>query len=234
MTSFSGSKNVNRKELYQNVRKAYRLVYEVQDSIVATAEYIRTKIKFSKWGGGPLFSAAVAKKRVIEDGYTPDQIGGDMWSWDYFPTYMYMYYYELLDPSEHQYCCFSIIQVMDDGFKVIPDAPTPPSTKAFIPPEKSESYLLFAFSLWNKGEQELWFTFDGVDYIRDEKSEILRISKLIDEQGTPYVTSLNEHHFIVMKVPLEEIGNKVETDEFLQKFSDLIIAQTNYQILNEG
>lgn len=140
---------MDRKELYLNARKAYRLVYEVQDSIVEIVEYIRARIDYIDCAGKPLFSNALGKRKGIDENYVNDNIGNGMWSWDYFPTFMYMYYF-LTPPTETEHCCFSIIQVMDDGFSKLPDTAAPPSTKDFGDPTDSKSYLLFAFSIWKK------------------------------------------------------------------------------------
>ena len=80
------------------------------------------------------------------------------------------------------------------------------------------------------GQQTLWFNFDKINQ-KDEKSEVLRVNKVINEKGETYVTASNERHFIVMKVPLEEIGNKAEVDDCLHKFSAIEIEQTKYPLL---
>ena len=60
---------MDRKELYQNVRKAYRLAYEVQDSIIEIVEYIRARIRYSKIAGKQLFSASIERHIPALDDY---------------------------------------------------------------------------------------------------------------------------------------------------------------------
>lgn len=224
---------MDRKELYLNARKAYRLVYEVQDSIVEIVEYIRARIDYIDCAGKPLFSNALGKRKGIDENYVNDNIGNGMWSWDYFPTFMYMYYF-LTPPTETEHCCFSIIQVMDDGFSKLPDTAAPPSTKDFGDPTDSKSYLLFAFSIWEKNQRAIWFDYDGTNEIDDEKNEILRITEDITKKGhESYIMKTVDAFFIATKVNLEGIGSKAEADETLQKFSMQIFDNTEYQLLRE-
>ncbi len=223
---------MDRKELYQNVRKAYRLAYEVQDSIVSMVEYIRhSKIKYDDCAGKPLFSKAIAKRKNVEDGYVTDNIGQDMWSWDYFPTYMYMYYFTL-PQTDTQYCYFSIVQVMDDGFIGAPDEESAPSTKDFSDITDSESYFLFCFSITKKDQRATWFEFSGTEPIDDERKEIIRISEEIKNKGNePYIVNTATGSFIVVKINAESIGCKEEAAKTFQNFSELVYSRTGYQLL---
>lgn len=128
---------MDRKELFMNVRKAYRLAYEVQDSIVGTVEYIRDRIRYTACAGSQLFSDPIEKYKSAIDGEADQKFGKDSWgkkgSWKYLPTYMYMYYFQC-KPTETQNCCFAIVQVMDDGFAELPETNASPSTEFFKSP----------------------------------------------------------------------------------------------------
>ena len=222
---------MDRKELYQNVRKAYRLAYEVQDSIIAIVEHIRNRIRYSGIAGKQLFSASIGKHIPALDDYADQKYSGDQWSWDYLPTYMYMYYFTGI-PSETRYSCFSIVQVMDDGFIKLPDKDTSPSTKDFIEIADSESYLLMSYSSWDKRHRATWFDYDGTNQIDDVRKEIIRISETIkDNQYEPYVASNDASTFIVKRISLETIGSKAEADQVLQDFARLVQDRTGYQLL---
>jgi hypothetical protein len=222
---------MDRKVLYQNVRKAYRLAYEVQDSIVEAVEYIRGRIRYEDCAGKSLFSNALAKRKNVEEGYVTDNIGGGMWSWDYFPTYMYMYYFTGI-PSETRYSCFSIIQIMDDGFTRASEKNSSPSTKDFSDITDAESYLLLAYSNWNKDYRAIWFDYNGTESIGNERQEIIRISETIkDNQYEPYVASNDASTFIVKRIRLESIGSKAEADQALHDFAKLVLEKTGYQLL---
>lgn len=223
---------MDKKTLYQNVRKAYRLVYEVQDSIVEIVEYIRARIRHEDYAGKQLFSAALAKRNNLDSEYDADKkIGEGMWSWDYFPTFMYMYFF-VLPPMEDKNCHFSILQVMDDGFKDLPPNNSPPSTKNFNLPVDSESYLLFSFSIFKKRNERIWFDHNEIEPIDDEVIEIIRISEKIQDRES-YIVGTADNCFIVMKRSIESIGNKDEAAEALQSFAKLILEKTGYQLLIE-
>jgi len=222
---------MDRKELYLNVRKAYRLVYEVQDSIVEMIEYIRARIKHNDCAGKQLFSDPIAKRRLKDDDYADQYIGQGTWSWDYFLTYMYTYYFTGI-PTETQYCCFSVIQVMDDGFVGAPAKDSAPSTKDFCDAADSESYLLFAFSIWKKDQRAIWFDYDGTEQIENEKEEIMRISDEIKQNGYgSYIVNTSDYCFIVKRINLESIGSKPETDQVLSDFDTLVFEKTGYHLL---
>lgn len=222
---------MDRKELYQNVRKAYRLAYEVQHSIVEMVDYIRTRIKTVDYAGKQVFSDPLSKRKGVEEGYVTDYIGTDMWSWDYFPTYMYMYYFTGI-PTETKYSCFSIVQVMDDGFLGTTNVDSAPETKDFNTPAESESYVLLSFAIWNKNRRAIWFEYDGTDVIQDEKAEIMRISQVLKgNEGKPYVKKVPDAAFVVSRINLESMCSKAEVDHVLQAFADLVEQETGYQIL---
>lgn len=226
---------MERKELYLNVRKAYRLAYEVQDSIVAIVDYIRTKIKTVDYAGKQVFSDPISKHRGVDEGYVTDYIGTDMWSWDYLPTFMYMYYFSG-DPTDTRDCGFSIVQIMDNGFISMPDMDTAPSPEGFKEPDDSESYLLFAFSIWEKTSSRIWYNRDekGSNHVKDERDEIIRISEEIRiKDNKPYIVGTSKSIFIVAKIGLEAIGSKEEADRVLQEFAKLVLDKTGYQLLIE-
>jgi len=228
---------MDRKELYQNVRKAYRLAYEVQDSIIEIAEYIRARIRCTACAGLQLFSDPIEKWKSAIDLEADQKFGKDSWgkkgSWKYFPTYMYMYYFQC-KPTETQNCCFSIVQIMDDGFAGLPFKNSAPSTEDFKSPMDSESYLLFAFSIW-KGHDFIWFyRNEKKTNLPDEEAEIFRISETIKGNGyEPYIASNDASTFVVARISLEAIGSKEEADLVLHDFAKLVLDETGYQLLVE-
>ena len=226
---------MDRKELYLNVRKAYRLVYEVQDSIIDMVEYIREKILHEDCAGKQLFSDAIAKRKNVSKGYVTDNIGMGMWSWDYFPTFMYMYYFTGIS-TVTQCSSFSIVQVMDDGFISAFNKNNPPSTRDFRGITDSESYFLLAYSIWEIDQRPIWFEYNGTEPIDDEMGEIMRISEEIEKKNNhPYIvkTDNGDRCFIVKKISAESLGSKAEVDRVLQDFAKLVLDKTGYQLLVE-
>ena len=82
---------MDRKELYLNVRKAFRLVYEVQDSIFGMVEYIGSKIKHDKYAGAQLFADQIVNYKPKIDEYADQRFGGKTWTWA-FSLYVYLYF----------------------------------------------------------------------------------------------------------------------------------------------
>lgn len=247
---------MNRKELYQNVRKAYRLAYEVQDGIVETVEYIHSHIQSVKWGGKQIFSNKIDIQKPSVDDYVNEKFGQGMWSWDYFPTYMYMYYFSMKKPSDHQKCCFSIVQVMDDGFDGCPKNKKPLDTNTFTSPEESHSFLQFAFAIKNTSETDWRMWYNGGAELLVEADEIIRISKeieskkIVQRKTTSEKTTSEEikiednekkeayyiksdgkgNNFVVMQFSLENIGNREEADAALDRFNEVVVKETRYKL----
>ena len=219
------------KELLKNIRKAYRLLYNVQESIVDFAEYIKEKINCEgqKYAGNQLFSSRISTRRSYIDGYN-DKFGEGMWAWDYFPSYMYMYYFELRAHYK-DHACFAVIQIMDDGsFNTNNAGEDSPSTKDFKKVEKSDSYLLLAFAKWGEKNNRIWFNYDGQSKT-DEKQEIIRIAREIEKNKEAYFNNQDHPTFIVKRIEFEEIEDSKKAQSALSSFAKFVEEKTEYHML---
>ena len=221
------------KDVYENVRKAYRLIYDVQDSLVEMVEYIRSRIRYIDCAGQQLFSDPISNRKSDVDGSGAKQnFGQGMWSWDYLPSYMYMYYFQTPSDGDRN-ACFNIVQVMDDGAEMDLDA-VPPSPANFRNVKDSESYVLLAFSIWKNDHRAIWFDGPEDEGNKDIRNEVFRLADQIKRDGTPLVITSDgypEDYFIIMKKNLESVGNKEETDDILQKFCQFVETKTSYSLL---
>lgn len=231
---------MDRKVLFENVRKAYRLLFEVQDSIVELVEYIRSRIRLDDCAAKQIFSDPISQRKSDVDGSgAKNYFGGGMWSWDYFPPFMYMYYFKTPSLGNLE-SCFNIIQVMDDGAKEADfDSGIVPAPAKFVKAEKSQSYMLFAFSIWENTHRAIWF--DGSpkdgDKARVLRDEVFRITSLIEEGDNPLIIADSNYphdYFILKKINMCDIGNKEEADEALTAFALDIKRITGYSLLSEA
>lgn len=224
---------MDRKELYLNARKAFRLVYEIQDSIIEVVEYIRSKIRYEAHAGRQIFSDPIERYKSPIGGGADQKFGEGRWSWDYFPSFMYMYYFTG-KPKGSQNYSFSITQVMDDGFTNMTDSDFVLSTEKFKEPARSESYFLFAFSSWEGTKQYSFYDDASLTESTDEVAEkIIKISNSIEKNGCePYIRS-DRGTTIVTRFPLEALGSKGEVDDLLKIFAQLVEQKTGYRLLNE-
>jgi len=79
--------NINKEKLndvFFNVRKAYRLLYEYQSKILNLAKFIGDYYSYSYYGGWPLYSGACPKagKGAL-----------DNWAWDWLNMYAYAFHF---------------------------------------------------------------------------------------------------------------------------------------------
>ena len=221
---------MDKKEIYENIRKSYRLVYGVQKSIVEMIEYIKVKIDCSDCCGKSLFSDSIHRKKSI-DNYANHRVGNGMWTWDYFPSFMYMYYFSRKNKKEIK-SRFSIIQVLDDGFiSQYPGKNTCPDPSDFDNPSDAFSYLLLSFCTWTD-KDKVFFNHNGKTNVK-EIEEVIRIAKWIKENNDiEYIDSENDTKiFIVKKVLLENLGKKDDVDEMLKEFGNLVKEKTGLNLL---
>lgn len=221
-------------ELLKNIRKAYRLLYNIQESLVAFAEYIKEIIDHEeeKYVGNQLYSSRIATRKSNIDGYN-DKFGEGMWAWDYFPSYMYMYYFRLRAHDKDQ-ACFAVIQIMDDGsFNTNNSGEASPAPQNFKKVEESDSYLLFAFAKWSEENNKIWFNYDGQN-MTNEKDEIIRIAREIGKIKKEYFDNQDHPSFIVRKIEFEEIENENKAQSALKNFAKLVEEKTKYKFLRDN
>lgn len=226
---------IDRKEVYKNVRRAYRLLYEVQDSLVEMVEYIRSRIRYVDCAGRQIFSAPISnRKSDVDNSGAKQNFGQGMWSWDYLPAYMYLYYFQTPSDGDRN-TCFNIVQVMDDGAEKELRA-VPPSPSKFRSVNDSESYVLLAFSIWKNNHRAIWFDGSEDEGDKDIRNEVFRLADNVrKEDGTLIITSERhpEDYFIIMKINLESLGNREEAAKILHEFAQFVKSTTGYFLLPE-
>lgn len=142
---------LNKKEIYENVRKAYRLLTEVQESVAGIIKHIESKLHNTQ-----IFCNTnnYNTYQLCTPAYY-DPLKG--WSWESFPPLIHIFSYYSKDlsfkPSEKDIDnsretsrkVFSIVQIMDDGFIIDNASISLPRTNKFTPPEDSHSYLMMVY-----------------------------------------------------------------------------------------
>ena len=78
----------------KKAREAYRFLFSMQKFLVDSVEQIMATINYNRKSGMQMFSDKISTtKPALND--CINKFGDGMWAWDYFPAYMYMYYFEL-------------------------------------------------------------------------------------------------------------------------------------------
>lgn len=213
------------KEAFVDVRRAYRMIAQLQNRLSDLVFYIRSKTKFanSDIAGTKLFSNSIGYRRSKVNNYAQLRVFQDMWSWDYLYGYMFEYYFANTKIAQKT-CAMSIITVCDDGF-FISNEPNKNATslKTFEKEENSESYILLVYGDGASGEN--WMrNKETDDYIYDFLSKQEQVDIYKDREGKT---------FIVKKYPMYKFYNQNQTDEILYEFAQIVKNEAGIQILNE-
>lgn len=213
-------RSLDEKELFVNIRKSIRLLYEYQKRMQGTMFHIKSVLKLSpagKIGVNKLFSYA---PRISRKFYGETQLSIENWAWDYLYP-MSMEYYLGKREIEVGEFRLSVIQVTDDGYyKAKKLNKVEIDTYTFSSPEESDSIVLFVFELkgigtdwakrWNREDMNKnlnkWITDDN--YIIDDKTSA-------------------GNHFVVMKYPICRLLSKDLIDNVIAEVNKHIQELTN-------
>lgn len=219
---------MNKNEIFLNIRNAYRLVYEAQKSMLDSIEYIKSRVKYSDCAGLPLFSEAF-KTRSYVDSYANIRLAPYKWAWDYFPAYVFDYYFK--DCPKHC-CCMSIVQVMDNGF--INSFEDRLDTSKFLDSAESSSFILFSFAKYPDDVKEaLWYYNLFEDCKEDFAKAVFRISEIIDSSSDKVfdVEKEGQGRMISWKIDLCDFITLSDIDNALESFNKIIKERVAEEIL---
>ncbi|WP_018675025.1 hypothetical protein [Riemerella columbina] len=183
----------NIKEILVQVRKAYRLLYNYQKSVLDLINYIGRYYGFKYNGGYPKFSNAA-----------PNNGGGKLEnvSWDWLNLYFYEFnfgYKEIEGDKIH----FAIFLMTDSGYFDY-NTVDKLDTNSFKSVEDSKSQLIFLVgkniwevSQWSNRWNNFDFIFDKELYINEDSNKLM-ISKhyLLENFETEYKAKEYLEHFL--------------------------------------
>ena len=222
-----------REKIYLNVRKAYRLLYSVQDSIHDMALYLKNRLACTDEVGKQIFSDDIHLSSKTKAEYSRELFYENQWSWDYFPSYLYNYYYDI-KPKDNRFCGFSLTAVMDDGSMNIRDIEPDPLNSDFISVEKSESYFLFSFCSWLAEHSSIYYDSMSNWEAGKQKYAMFDIAKEISNNPNSFIEKGDLHSlFIAWKIPMKRIGTKQDIDNILNECDKLIFKKTSMHILSD-
>jgi len=184
------SRNDDLHELFLNVRKAYRLLYEYQNKILKLVKYIGDFYGYSYHGGWAQFSKPCPKngKGSLNN-----------WAWDWLNMYDYDFHFGIKkekikegNENENEEIRFSIRLISDTGYY---DSPREDKNKTkietFADVENSKTKLILVAS--NKGWKfgELFNSFNSKEdeyYLKSEElnmyAKSYNLEAFIDEEAT--------------------------------------------------
>lgn len=232
------------QELFINIRKSIRLLYEYQKRMQDTMFHIKSVLNLSHSAKNDekgsnssnsdsknyrsdsrieinkLFSFA---PRQSKD-YGESQLWVGNWAWDYLYP-MAMEYY--LGENRNSTFRLSVIQVTDDGFYQAQHQNLSPNrcdTYTFYPPEESNSIVIFVMEI--KSKDQTW----AKRWKRNAMEENLN-KWMVDSREIIDDTTRVGNHFIVMKFPISDLLNEISIGKVLNKINEHIQKITDIQII---
>ncbi len=210
-------------KLFENVRKATRLMYEFQKRMQGTMFHLKSvlalkpdaRIEINK-----LYSYAPRQSKA--DGETQLQPGN--WAWDYIYPQAMEYY--LGEKQIGELCLkVSAIQLADDGWFVATrkgDDTNILRTETYADVKDSTSWILFVMELTPKPIEQAARLNRYEDFYKWMSNEETVISEVTD-----YSSNL-----LVMKFPLQQIMSEKAIDSILKIISERVFNITGVSILS--
>ena len=157
------SNKEDTKQLLENVRAAYRFLYQYQRRIMDLIAYIGTRYGFTIDYGRPIETSFASK--------STNPMGGNR-AWDYLSAYNHLYVFnqEALKTGERFHLCVSVYT--DTGF-YDSNHPTKHMTRleTFEPIGSSQSHVYLTLKNWNRSMKPVPFQRAEGDCIYDESEK---------------------------------------------------------------
>lgn len=210
---------------FTDVRNAFRLLARYQSRVLAIVNYIKEQTLFTNMWGLRRYCNVIGTKQKCPDNYANLKIEQYMWSWDFLYNYMFEYYFGQ-EKYGRKYIDMSIIQVSDDGFyKSISNKPSPTDVSTFLPPDESNSYLVFTagWKEWLRDDQEP----DNEKFLHKFLAGSKDISIYTNEKG---------HWTITKRYPMQRFSSQKECDKVIADFNNLVLKHTGIELFkpNDG
>ena len=216
----------SEQELFANVRKSVRLLYEYQKRMQGTMFYIKMALKIDERHNRIEVSKLYSRAPRLSKDYGETSLHHDNWAWDYiYPIAMEYHLGEKgLNDADFR---LSVIQVTDDGYyRAISRGQSVNrlDTNTYASAENSESYVLFVMEV--KPKDSSW----AKCWNRDKMEENLN-KWMVDSRNIIYDTTRQGNHFIVMKFPTTQLLNDVAIGKVLAVVNEKVLELTGVTIL---
>lgn len=213
------------QELFTNVRKSVRLLYEYQKRMQGTMFHIKSILNLSPAGRievNKLYS--LSPRASKNSGET--SLYDSNWAWDYIYS-MAMEYHLGEKRLNNTDFCISVLQVTDDGYyRALSQNQSVNrlDTSTYVDAEKSESHFLFVMEI--KPSDSSW----AKRWNRDKMEENLN-KWMVDSRDVIADTTRQGNHFIVMKFPTSQLLNDIAVGKVLTAISEKVEELTGVAIL---
>lgn len=221
--------NKNEQELndaFVDVRRAYRLIAQLQSRLRDIAFYIKNRTQFSEQdcAGNKLYSKSISSsKRSMLDLYASLKVSPNMWSWDFMYGYAFEFYLANTKIGD-KICAMSIIILCDDGFYISKDQKkSKTSIRTYASEEESNSWIILAYG--DGASSDCWM--GGYD-------TNVFLETFMNRKGHVYKKEVSGNVFVAKKYLMQQFFNQETTDNNLKDFAKIVFEEADTNILNEN
>ena len=202
---------------FADVRRAYRLIYQLQSRLKDLVSYIKSQTRFceSTDSGGCWRFCGNTTRHVISQ-YTDLRID-NIEPWQALPGYVFEYYFTSFEENGLE---MSIIQVCDDGYYTANKQNlSKEDILSFRSADESNSYIIlvcgFAGGNWMYPDYETW----------------MRNILNNDDVDIKHNNDKNINDFLAKRYPMYRFSTQDKTDNIIREFANLVNEKLKVNIL---
>lgn len=212
-------------ELFINIRKSIRLLYEYQKRMQGTVFHIKSILNLSPAGRIEVNKLYSRTPRLSKE-YGETQLSRNNWAWDYLYP-MAMEYYLGEKKIDGYSFRLSVIQVTDDGYYKAKQQNLSVDrldTYTYSSSEDSNSFLLFVMEF--KPSNSSWAKRWNRDTMEFNLNKWMKDSQTIINDRTK-----QGNHFIVMKFSLTSLLTEKSIEKVLSEINQYVESITEKKIM---
>lgn len=211
---------------FEDVRKAYRLIYQLQSRLKDLVFYIKNQTRFceSTDSGGCWRFCRNTTRHVIYQ-YTDLRID-NIEPWQALPGYIFEYYFTSFEENGLE---MSIIQVCDDGYYTANKQNlSKEDILSFRSVNESNSYIIlvcgFTGGNWMSPNPETWMR----NILNNNKDVDIKHNNDVDIKHN---NDKNINDFLAKRYPMYSFSTQDKTDNIIRKFANLVKKELKVNIL---
>lgn len=219
--------NINStKDLFLNVRKSIRLLYEFQKRMQDTMFHIKSILNLSSPGEISINQLYSNHHSRVSGRYGTFKLEKNTWAWDSILPMAVEYYLGEKNIGEYEFC-LSVIQIIDNGYylsKQKGNNPSPIDTYTYEPVENSETLVLFIMEIKypNTNWAQRW----------DREKMKNNLPKWLHNPSTNIIDkTVAGNPFIIIKFPIDNLINEKGIDKTLEIINNTVFSASGINLI---
>lgn len=201
---------------FADVRRAYRLIYQLQSRLKDLVYYIKSQTRFCEVDCGCRRKFCGYTTKHVISNYT-DLNMSVLEPWQALPGYVFEYFFTSFEDNG---LVMSIIQVFDDGYYTSNKQNlSKENVSSFTDVDKSNSYIILACG------------FDGANWMYPDDETWMRNILNNDSVDIKHNNAKNINDFLAKRYPMYSFSVQDKTDEIIRDFAHLVKEVLKVNIL---